>query len=149
MVPNNPYMAPLFHSKSFPRRLGFSLVEMLVVIAIIGIITLISLPLITNFISTGEKTVAKINAQNTVGVSQKLSVIGVAHVLPESLGGAEATTRLLRRGIRVSEGPMQGKHFAISGISDENIEAAAIFMKIIFNDEVLQLGYNPNADFSP
>jgi hypothetical protein len=69
-------------------------------------------------------------------------------VLPESLGGAEATTRLLRRSIKVPVGPMQGKYFRIDGMSDENIQAAAIFMKIIFNDNVFQLGYHPNSTFN-
>ena len=142
-------MAQPLHSNVTSCRHGFSLVEMLVVIAIIGVVTLISVPLITNFISVGKESVAKRNAQTTVGVSAKLSSIGVAHVLPESLGGAEATTRLLRRGIRVPDGPMQGQYYGIDYISDENIEAAAIFMEILFNHDVLQLGYNPNADFSP
>lgn len=122
---------------------------MLVVIAIVGVVTLISVPLITDLISSGKENVAKKNAQSTVNVSSQLSTLGVAHVLPESLGGTEATSRLLRVGIVVPEGPYQGKRFTIGEVSDEDIEASAIFMKILFNDDVLQLSYNPNAEFTP
>ena len=120
------------------------MVEMLVVIAVIGIITLISVPFLSNFIAAGERSVAKRHAQQTVKISGQLSGIGVAHVLPESLGGVEATTRLLRRGIVVPDGPMMGTYFTIGKISDENIEAAAAFMDLMFAVEVLQLAYNPN-----
>ena len=120
--------------------------EVLIVIAIIGIVTLIALPLLTEAISAGKVTVAKRNAQHTVSVSSKLSSVGVAHVLPESLGGTEATSRLLRRGIVVPDGPMQGAHFTIGEISDENIAAAAVFMEILFEFTELRLGYNPSPE---
>ena len=143
-------MSPSINSsRPTTGRLGFSLAEMLVVIAVIGITTLIAIPMISNVVAAGAETIAKRNAQSTVSVSTKLSSIGVAHVLPESLGGAEATTRLLRRGIRVPDGPLKGQYFGIDAMSDEDITSAAIFMEILFNDDVLQLGYNPTADFTP
>ena len=143
-------MSPSNNSSNLThQRLGFSLVEMLVVIAVVGITTMIAIPMISTVVAAGEKTIARRNAQSTVSVSTKLSSIGVAHVLPESLGGAEATTRLLRRGVRVPDGPLQGQYFGIDAMSDEDIASAAIFMEILFNDDVLQLGYNPTADYSP
>lgn len=119
--------------------------EMLVVIAVIGVTTLISVPVITDILSRSKATLARQNAQRAVSVSGQLSAIGVAHVLPESLGGVEATMRLLRRGIVVPEGSFQGKFFTIGDIKDEDITTASVFMEIVFETTELQLGYNPNA----
>lgn len=126
------------------HRSAFSLTEMLIVIAVIGVTTLISVPVLTDLIGRTKETLARQNAQRAVSVSGQLSAIGVAHVLPESLGGVEATLRLLRRGITVPDGDFQGKFFTVGEISDENIAEAAIFMEIVFETDELQLGYNPN-----
>ncbi len=140
MIPSTNSSSP-----SRSRSSGFSLTELLIVIAIIGVTTLISVPMITNLLSKSKETLSRQNAQRAVSVSGQLSAIGVAHVLPESLGGVEATLRLLRRGISVPDGPMQGKYFTVGEISDENIASASVFMEIVFETKELQLGYNPNA----
>lgn len=117
--------------------------ELLIVIAIIGITTLMSAPLFTDLLTRSRQTLNRQNAQRAVSISSQLSSIGVAHVLPESLGGVEATLRLLRLGIVVPDGEFQGKFFTVGEISDQNIEEAAEYIEIVFETEELQLGYVP------
>lgn len=53
-------------SPSFSPSTGFSIVEMLVVIAIIGVVSAIAIPLISDFTEQAEDIKAKRNAQNLV-----------------------------------------------------------------------------------
>ncbi len=126
------------------RCSALSLMELLIVIAIIGITTLFAVPLFTDIVSRSGKIVAQRDAQHAVTVSSDLSSIGVAHVLPVSLGGVEATTRLLRRGVVVPDGPYKGKVFTVGQMSDESIEAASVYMDILFATTELRLQYVPN-----
>lgn len=126
------------------RRSGFSLTELLIVVAIIGVTTLITVPLLADLRSRANEAVARQNAQRIVSVSQQLSAVGVAHVLPDSLGGVEATVRLLRRGITVTDGSFAGRFFTIGQIADQDIKAAAVYRRIAFEQSELQLTYDPN-----
>ena len=121
--------------------------EMLLVIAILGILTAIAVPMIADMLARSGESMAKRNAQSTVQISMSLTAIGVAHVLPESLGGVEGTARLLRRGVTVPEGPLEGKFFTIGNMSDENIEASSEYMEILFEINDLQLAYVPGGNY--
>ena len=90
---------------------AFSLVEILVVVVVIAIIIAISLPVVRGVLEEGEEVKVMVNAKNISDLSSKLAMVGVAHVLPESLGGIEATARLLREGVIVPEGPLAGQKF--------------------------------------
>ena len=122
-------------------RAGFSLVELLVIIAILGVLTLITLPSIKGVLEQGNEAKVEQNAKNIARLSERLAAIGVAHVLPESLGGIEATVRLLREGVIVPEGPMQGQRFTLNGISDEEITKASLRLKIVYDESELNLEY--------
>ena len=90
-------------STTGPPIAGFSLIEMLCVIAIIGILAAVTVPIISGM-DRVSVTKSKRNAQMTVDVSNQLTALDVAHILPESLGGAVATVRLLQIGIMIENG---------------------------------------------
>ena len=125
---------------------GFSLVELLVTIAAIALLVTIAVQSIGGLSDRADATAAKKNAQNMGSVSASLSGLGVAHVIPESLGGTEATCRLLRHGIEIPDGPMQGTFFAVAGVSDDDIPSVAVYLDISYKDlYVLRMIYDANA----
>ena len=115
-------------------------------IGVIGIMVTIGVQMIGGLSDNAEETAAKKNAQNMGSVSASLSGLGVAHVIPESLGGTEATCRLLRHGIEIPDGPMQGTYFSVAGVSDDDIPSVAVYLDISYKDlYVLRMIYNGNA----
>ncbi|HRQ90070.1 MAG TPA: hypothetical protein PLA50_14825, partial [Bacteroidia bacterium] len=64
-----------------------------------------------------------------------------AHVIPDSMGGAAATARLLREGVTVTGSVMVGEKFILSGLSDEDIEEVAKFLDIQYDRRELRLVY--------
>ena len=125
---------------------GFSLVELLVTIAAIALLVTIAVQSIGGLSDNAKETAAKKNAQNMGSVSASLSGLGVAHVIPESLGGTEATCRLLRHGIEIPDGPMQGAFFSVSGVRDDDIPSVAVYLDISYQDlYVLRMIYDANA----
>ncbi len=128
-------------------RRGFSLLELLVMIGVIGIMVTIGVTMLGKLSDRAEATAAKSNAQQMGSVSASLSGLGIAHVIPESLGGTEATCRLLRRGIQIPDGPMQGSYFSVPGVSDDDMPSVAVYLDISYKDlYVLRMVYNASAN---
>ena len=128
------------------RKSGFSLIEMLVVIAVIGIIAAIAIPSIANLSDTAEKTIVKRNAQNFASVSASLASVGVEHVIPDSLGGVEATCRLFRIGLTVPDGPFAGFYFGLPGVPIDDISQTFAYLDLEFERfAARQLIFNGNA----
>lgn len=124
-----------------PKRKAFSLVEVLIVVSIIGIMAMFAGPAIKNLSENSHEVKAQRNAQSIAQVSATLSQIGVAHVLPESLGGVEATARLLREGVLVDRGPFKDQQFVIRPLSDEEIERAAGYLDVVYDQNEIRLVY--------
>jgi len=72
------------------------------------------------------------NAQQIVALSTAVGGLGISNVLPDSLGGVEATARLLREGITVTSGPITGEHIALAGLTDLEIGKEAEFLEIFY-----------------
>ena len=134
-------MTTLHQNFKHGRRTGLSLTELLVVIAVLGIISALAIPQVSSIREAAREATAIQNAKNIASISEALSALGVAHVIPESMGGVEATGRLIREGVIVPEGPMVGQRFTISGISDEEIERAAEYLQIEYHDFNLRLHF--------
>jgi len=136
---NNP-QAPLSSNR------GLSLVEGLLVIVTIGIILAISLPIIGNIRESAKKAAATQNAKIVASMSEALAALGVAHVIPDSMGGAEATARLLREGVIVPQGPFAGERFILSGMRDDEIEEISVYLSIQYDETQLRLVFTQPAD---
>lgn len=120
---------------------GLSLTELLIVVGVIGLVAAIGLPAIGNVRESARRASAKQNAKNVNQMSEALNALGVAHIIPDSMGGVEATVRLFREGVVVAEGPMAGQRFALSGLRDEEIEWTAQYLRIEYREFDLQLVY--------
>jgi len=109
---------------------GMSLSELLIVIAVIGIISAIALPKISRLFEASTEAKDRLNAKQLSSMSAILASLGVAHVIPDSLGGIKATARLIREGVIVSEGPMAGEQFIMAALMDKDITGLARFLKV-------------------
>lgn len=118
---------------------GLSLTELLIVVAAIGIIAAIAVPTTATFRQAALRAAATQNAKNIAQMSEALAALGVAHVIPDSMGGVEATARLLREGVIVPEGPMAGERFLLSGMRDKDIEETAKYLDIEYDKFQLRL----------
>lgn len=116
-----------------------SLTEVLIVIVVVGIIAAIALPSISNIRGVAKKTTAIQNAKSISQMSSALAALGVAHVIPDSMGGVEATARLLREGVIVPEGPMAGEKFVLTGLNDDEIEQVASYLYVQYDRKELRL----------
>ena len=119
-----------------------SLVELVVSILVLGIIIALAVPLFSGVSGAGKVAKNQKNAQEIARISTALASIGVAHVMPESLGGVEATARLIREGVVVPEGPFQGQEFKLASLSDEDITGAAEYLEIVYDLNEIRLVLN-------
>jgi len=127
-----------------PRSRAFSLLELLAAVAAIGILAAIASMALRGIRDDGDSTKDRANAQHIAQVSAALGAMGVAHVLPDSLGGAEATARLLRNGIEVSKGPFTGQTMSIKALSDEDLSAASHYLELVYDLKEVRLVYRPH-----
>lgn len=123
------------------RRLqaALSLTEVLIVIVVVGIIAAIAMPSISNIRGVAKKTTAIQNAKSISQMSSALAALGVAHVIPDSMGGVAATARLLREGVIVPEGPMAGEKFVLTGLNDDEIDYVASYLYVQYDQKELRL----------
>lgn len=148
-VPHTPPSLPLEGRRGgvvCSRPLAsFSLVEVLVAVAILGILAASALPVVGKVGEAGARAKALRNAQTIAAVSSALAAVGEAHVLPESLGGALATAMILREGVVVSQGAFAGQLFTIGKLTDQELERAVNHLKIIYDLTELRMIYDPQS----
>ncbi|MEM6916261.1 MAG: type II secretion system protein [Verrucomicrobiota bacterium] len=130
-------------SSPFRNQSGISLTELLLIVGVIAVVATIAIPTISRLRDSAKKAAATQNAKNVAQMSEALAALGVAHVIPDSMGGAEATARLLREGVVVPEGPMAGERFILSGMREKEIEETAAYLKIEYDRNHLRLVYSP------
>lgn len=119
------------------RKAGFSLVEMLVVIAIIGIIAAIAIPNIGNLNDSAKSAAAKRNAQT---VSSVLNAAIAAGVVTTDW----TTDNLLDKaqtGVSPLTGAFAGKTFTSGPINDT--EEAAVKAYLTWDSANGQVKYDP------
>ncbi len=103
------------NTKLVKKNAGFSLVEMLVVIAVIGIIAAIAVPNIGRINEAADQSKDMRNAQNIASVCAAASAAGHDFVL----GTAALTTAAIVTGATISESgnPFNGTFFGVPNLS--------------------------------
>lgn len=122
-------------------KAGFSLVEMLVVIAIIGIIAAIAIPNIGNINDAAKQATAQRNAQSVASVMNAAIAAGYVPAwtsVDEVLASAQTDT------VTPPSGPFKGKVFTVGDIDNE--EEAAVKTYIEWDNVNKQVKYKAKSD---
>ena len=114
---------------------GFSLVEMLVVIAIIGVIAAIAVPQISNFTDAANKGKAQRNAQNLSSVCSAAQAAGLDFAKAgNSSSGADRTLQetvdAVVNGATVIGGAFAGEFFGVPSMGADEKNGAWSYLSL-------------------
>ncbi len=123
-------------------KAGFSLVEMLVVIAIIGIIAAIAIPNIGSINKSARYATGQRNAQSVASVLNA-ALAAVAYLSLTSTSTGSNIVELAETGVSPSDGAFQGKNFTTGNIDDQEVPVAAAYLS--YDAANQQVIYNPSA----
>jgi prepilin-type N-terminal cleavage/methylation domain-containing protein len=116
--------------KSVRRPDGFSLVELLTVIAVITVIAGLVLPYFGDMTNTANEKKDQRNAQTIASTAECATAAGAQFIVA---GDLEATIKKLRIGASPDTGAFKGRVFKLPGISDGDISRAMPYLTLSNN----------------
>lgn len=119
------------------RKAGFSLVEMLVVIAVIGVIAAIAIPNIGSINESAKNATAQRNAQTVASVLN--AAVAAGYTILASTG--QGLVDEAESGVTIVGGAFDGKKFSSGDINDEEEDEAAA--KLSLDAATGQVVYTP------
>ena len=122
-------------------RLG--VFEWSMIAVIVAVVASVTIPLALGLGRPTSPPTAEKKAHQIVKVSNRLAALGVSHVLPESLGGAEATIRLLQNRVR-NQAP-GSLDMTLPEFGEGEIAAVAAYLQVLVGEEKLLLKFAPDS----
>lgn len=108
-------------------RSGFSLVELLIVIAVLGVVAALGIPAFHRLTANAEKAKDHQNARCLASVTQSAQAAGVDFV--DADGDLDATIRNIQAGGVGVRGAFSGQVFRVN-ISENDIPGAKRFLRV-------------------
>jgi prepilin-type N-terminal cleavage/methylation domain-containing protein len=105
---------------------AFSLVEMLIVIAVIGILAGIAILGMSSHIRHSREAIARQNAKQFASIARSVVAAG-ANPLADTV---EATMTKIHQGITISQGVFANQTFSCRAIDQKGMERAAYYLDI-------------------
>lgn len=128
------------HSMKPPHAKAFSLVELMVVIAVIGVIAAIGLPMIGPIVYSADAVKNRRNAQNIASMYNSAVAAGMTNSANSTLAAVE----LIAAGVSISPGNGgEALKFSVDGMTADEREAAERLLELRGDQLVLLTEVQP------
>ncbi len=118
---------PLLLFRPRRRARGFSLAEVTIVVAILGVMTALALPIISQVATSSSESKYRKSARDIV--SMAASAVAAGDTSIPAAPDVESAVRLLIEGVTIEEG-IAGLRFQLQGLTEAGIENVARYLRL-------------------